>query len=1051
MLQKWVDYVIIYRSGYFDPAYYLHNYSDCRRADIDPLFHYIKSGWKEKRNPSDKFDTEFYLSVNPDVKQAGINPLVHYLRNGRKEGREPLPGLTSLPPKAFKKNRLLDSLLHVLYKAGRNVYWWIPSKQRQIVLSWLLKYFGFLFKGLLHNRSLRNNQEYAAINAFSQHPLIDIKTVQPAIDAGGSIAVHIHIFYHDLLQEFVKYLENMPFPYDLFISVSNDEALEQYQQAFAHLPFCKAIQIKQVANRGRDIAPMFCTFGEELAGYNYIAHLHSKKSTYNKGATEGWREYLCNNLLGSRDDVRRIVSLMKGEQPYGIVYPQNYSFLPYWANTWLANKDLGQVWCARLGIRDVPRGYFDYPASSMFWARGDALAPLFKSGLTLDNFPEESGQTDGTLAHCLERLFVLCSLKQDMRPGIIKDKTYPSWSVWRIDQYTNRSNQDVMDLITSSKIKLIAFDIFDTLFCRPLLDPEAIKTIVARRIGGEAGRLYQEFRAIAERQAREVKGRDVGMDEIYSHFGEMSGISQNRLTEIRAIEEEIEGASLEPRPEALSLFQNAVHTGKPVVLMTDMFLPEGLIEKWLRRAGIDAWDGLFVSNEIGLRKDNGTLYNHVLSHYVIKPAELLMIGDNERSDVQIPCDMGASFIHFLKPVEFARGLPRFSDLIAQHERRGDIDAEITLGLVIRKNFNPIHLQDIDPVSLVRVTPYYWGYSLVGPLLLSFSNWLLQKTREDGIDRLYFLSREGKVIKQVYDQWSERVKNAPKSEYLVLSRRAAGVAAITTLKDILEISKTTYYSNTLENFLYTRYGLTLGEERWSEISQTLGCNRNTEISVIDRRINHLEPLLQILESEIITRTQNEGISLIRYLKDKGLNHDDRQAAVDIGYGGTVQGYVNKLLENKVHGYYMMTDERSRKIADDYKILIRGCYSENIKKSSPQPTMFRFSFSLEKLLSSDDPQIEYYELDTTGNVNGHYRDMSVAETECSEIRRLLQQGAMDYVRDACRVRETMLPDFQPSCWTAQMLLDNFLVQKSPKETELLSKIVLDDHYCGRGLVS
>jgi len=34
---------------------------------------------------------------------------------------------------------------------------------------------------------------------------------------------------------------------------------------------------------------------------------------------------------------------------------------------------------------------------------------------------------------------------------------------------------------------------------------------------------------------------------------------------------------------------------------------------------------------------------------------------------------------------------------------------------------------------------------------------------------------------------------------------------------------------------------------------------------------------------------------------------------------------------------------------------------------------------------------------------------------------------------------------------MLIDAFLEQKSQKEIELLSKIVLDDYYCGRGLVS
>jgi len=63
------------------------NNPDVRRADVDPLTHFIEHGWKEGRNPSQKFDTKYYLETYPDVQKAGVNPLIHYLRHGKKEGR----------------------------------------------------------------------------------------------------------------------------------------------------------------------------------------------------------------------------------------------------------------------------------------------------------------------------------------------------------------------------------------------------------------------------------------------------------------------------------------------------------------------------------------------------------------------------------------------------------------------------------------------------------------------------------------------------------------------------------------------------------------------------------------------------------------------------------------------------------------------------------------------------------------------------------------------------------------------------------------------------
>ncbi len=90
-MRRWVAYFRLRKCGLFDARYYLRKYPDVRRADIDPLSHFIKYGWKEGRNPGPSFDTRFYLETYPDVRQANINPLIHYIQHGQHEGRLPAP------------------------------------------------------------------------------------------------------------------------------------------------------------------------------------------------------------------------------------------------------------------------------------------------------------------------------------------------------------------------------------------------------------------------------------------------------------------------------------------------------------------------------------------------------------------------------------------------------------------------------------------------------------------------------------------------------------------------------------------------------------------------------------------------------------------------------------------------------------------------------------------------------------------------------------------------------------------------------------------------
>jgi len=89
--EKEVDYLeLIESSEYFDETFYLASNPDVANSKVNPIEHFLKYGWRERRNPSPLFDVNFYLNEYKDVDSANINPLIHYPVYNGFEFLEPL-------------------------------------------------------------------------------------------------------------------------------------------------------------------------------------------------------------------------------------------------------------------------------------------------------------------------------------------------------------------------------------------------------------------------------------------------------------------------------------------------------------------------------------------------------------------------------------------------------------------------------------------------------------------------------------------------------------------------------------------------------------------------------------------------------------------------------------------------------------------------------------------------------------------------------------------------------------------------------------------------
>ena len=881
--------------------------------------------------------------------------------------------------------------------------------------------------------------------------LIDLQLVGPLSERPpGRIAIQVHAFYSDLVEELSEYLSKFPWPFDLYVSAASREAILECRRHFGRLDRIQKLTIREVPNKGRDIAPLFCHFKDSMLSYDFIAHIHTKKSLYNDGATQGWREYLLESLFGSREQIGRIFRLLTSNDGIGLIFPQSFSGLPYIANTWLSNAGIGRELCQRIGIEHYSTGYQAYPTGSMFWARVDALKPLFNLGVQLDDFPEEMGQTDGTLAHCLERMLPLSARSAGFSSAILRDEKNPSWSPCRLDQYLWGGHEHFEELLTEPSIRLIVFDVFDTLLIRPLLSPESIKRLIARKLGGNLGEVFLAHRAAAEAEARQIAQRDVGLEEIYRRFRELSGLTDEEVTHIRCQEETMELAAVSRRPETAGLLELASAQGKHVVLASDMYLPREVLERMLIDNGIRGWKRLYLSSEVGLRKDSSGLYRYILEEELVNPDQVLVVGDNEQSDVQVPWHLGMKTRHVMRPVELARALPRLKPLVDDALQKNELSEDVTLGLIIQANFQRVTYSHFEPDAFTHGTPWSIGYSVLGPLTLAFSQWLHARAQQDGIGRLYFLAREGQFLKTVYDRYAKSRTPSTESHYLVVSRRCVSVAAIEDLEDILSIASRRYHTGKAADFLRERFGIELSEPELKKIWPGQENELSLEVNE-DGEIDHILPLLEALKPKILSQAKDERAGLIAYLKEMGIYNDPLSAVVDIGYSATIQDYLNRVCLAPIHGYYMATSERSAEVAIRHQVHVEGCFAHQTGSVTAGPPILSRSFDLERMLSSDQAQVVAYARAPEGMLHPRFNALGELEQQSRPTREMLQRGALAFVDAAVSAQSKLLDDLIISPALAEELYARFIQSHSVRERQSLKPLVLDDHYCGRGVVS
>ena len=220
----------------------------------------------------------------------------------------------------------------------------------------------------------------------------------------SKIAIQVHMFYLDTLEETIFYLNQMPYAFDCYISTDTNEKKKNIEKIFLEKCNCNKVEVEVFENRGRDVAPFLIQMKDKVDKYKYICHIHSKKTKTNDHGNE-WRKYIFTHLLGNTEYLKRIFRIFESDPTLGILMPETYPVLELQAE-WGGNKDGVQTLLNQLGIEEkLPKDPV-FPVGNMFWARSEAVKKIFEHGFKQSDFPKEAGQVNATIAHQIERAWI---------------------------------------------------------------------------------------------------------------------------------------------------------------------------------------------------------------------------------------------------------------------------------------------------------------------------------------------------------------------------------------------------------------------------------------------------------------------------------------------------------------------------------------------------------------------------------------------------------------------------------------------------------------------
>ncbi|WP_421296334.1 HAD family hydrolase [Aeromonas sp. 604534] len=484
------------------------------------------------------------------------------------------------------------------------------------------------------------------------------------------------------------------------------------------------------------------------------------------------------------------------------------------------------------------------------------------------------------------------------------------------------------------KITHISLDVFDTLLRRACDEPSWVFEEAARRLLNRGLNLpieaedYRFCRLEAEARARKlISGEEISFDDIFEQLPFSDEIKAVLKVEELKVEREV----LYPDPIIQEVLVRAQRKNKLIVFISDMYLPEVFLRDCISEKCPEiSYNYLFVSSSVGLTKQSGALFSHVITQIKLKPEQVLHIGDNPRADVQSARQHGLASLHF--------DIPENLSEVLENEKVYRVNVPSTMQ----------HARKLAVLSMPQQLSeeeqffYTYGAFILGPVLTAFAKWVLQSAKRLQVKNILSLMREGGIfaacINRQVDFQSQQYPDI-RCQTCYASRKATYLPAIDDSQVEEAVSQTLMRRNYTVRDFFNEFGVQ---------DVRLASFLDTPLALLDQIAidgqDGLQLMAEVFEQnieQIKSSIQQSRLDMRDYFV--GLTGDAPYLLVDLGGGGTIPSQISKaMLQQPMSSLLLYCNHRGSKNSVITPISafipVRNDTIKGIKKIARSPEIF-----------------------------------------------------------------------------------------------------------------